>query len=354
MTVTYPKLAYIEDSIKRIQGNLASKSCLILRNTTAEGIKPYLRYILALDGFDLTIHWGHYDNILQDASGLREYSGWIDIDTIIVWFWLEAALSKEPHVDELGRVKEFERISSYCKAVIDGIRSNSDANILWMGFENPIRSSLFQGAHDKSTEEWLVSSLNTKVKEYLSEAKNAFFVSTQACLERVGEHNYYDRRYWYSSKAPFSRDAMAILALEMGKHFRNLNGCVRKLLVLDADQTLWGGIVGEDGIEGIELGDSNIGLAYIAFQRKILELRKNGVILALCSKNNYDDVVEVFRRNPDMPLSLDHFSAVQINWDDKPSNILKICSELNLGLGSVVFVDDSEYEINIVGTACLK
>ncbi len=344
----FPKLAYIEDIIKKSDRTSRSKSCLVLRNTIIEGIEPYLRYLHALDDIDLNIVWGHYDNIVQDAWELNKNSGWSDVDTIVVWLWLDGILTTTSSHSGKKTHQDFERIDLYCKNVINGIRSNTNSIILWMGFEATVKNSLMQSDSNQDIENTLACSLNSKVKEYLSEAKNAYFVSTQACLERVGENSYYDWRYWYSSRAPFSRDAMSVLAIEMGKHFRNLNGCVRKLLILDADNTLWGGVVGEDGADGIEVGDTKVGQAYTNFQNNILELRQSGVVLALCSKNNYGDVLEAFNRNPHMPLALEHFSAVKVNWEAKPTNIIKICSELNLGLSSVVFVDDSDYEINLV------
>ena len=119
---------------------------------------------------------------------------------------------------------------------------------------------------------------------------------------------------------------------------------IRKCLVLDLDNTLWGGIIGEDGLDGIELGPEGIGRAYGEFQQVILALYEKGVILAINSKNNYEDAIEVIRQHPHMVLREEHFGSFQINWEDKVTNMYRIADELNIGLDSLVFMDDSPQE----------
>ena len=123
---------------------------------------------------------------------------------------------------------------------------------------------------------------------------------------------------------------------------------MKKCLVLDCDNVLWGGIIGEDGIDGIKLDTSNSGSVYYEFQRVLLTLFNRGVVLALCSKNNEDDVWDVFDKHPNMLLKREHISAYRINWENKADNISDIASELNLSLEHCVFADDSEFEIESV------
>ena len=123
-----------------------------------------------------------------------------------------------------------------------------------------------------------------------------------------------------------------------------LKNRIRKCLVLDLDNTLWGGIVGEDGLDGIQLSPEGIGRAYVEFQRAILALHERGTILAINSRNNYDDAMEAIRQHPHMVLAERHFASAQINWSDKASNMRRIAEELNIGLDSLVFLDDSPQE----------
>ncbi len=120
------------------------------------------------------------------------------------------------------------------------------------------------------------------------------------------------------------------------------------MIAVDADNTLWGGVIGEDGVNGIALGPDYPGNAYVAFQRRLLDLQQRGFILVLCSKNNPADVAEVLERHPHQILRSHHFSAQRVNWETKPRNLESLADELKLGLDSFIFIDDSEYECTLV------
>ena len=122
----------------------------------------------------------------------------------------------------------------------------------------------------------------------------------------------------------------------------------KKCLVLDLDNTLWGGVLGEDGPDGIKIGGDYPGKAFQRFQEGLLELSKNGVILAICSKNNEQDVLELWEKNPYLVLRKEHFAAYRINWQDKATNLEELAEELNLGLDSFVFVDDNPVERTLI------
>ena len=122
----------------------------------------------------------------------------------------------------------------------------------------------------------------------------------------------------------------------------------KKCLVLDLDNTLWGGVLGEDGVDGIKLGGDYPGNAFAEWQRALLQLARNGVILAVCSKNNKADVIQAWETNPFMVLKREHFSATRINWQDKATNLREIADELNIGLDSFVFLDDSPAERELI------
>lgn len=132
---------------------------------------------------------------------------------------------------------------------------------------------------------------------------------------------------------------------------RKLDGIAmkrKKCIVLDLDNTLWGGVLGEEGVSGIKIGGDYPGKAYLFFQNSLLQLSKSGVILAVCSKNNESDVLEVWERNPFIVLKKEQFAAYRINWNDKASNIKELSEELNIGLDSFVFVDDNPSERELV------
>jgi FkbH-like protein len=143
----------------------------------------------------------------------------------------------------------------------------------------------------------------------------------------------YTERFWMEAGASLAR------LLALGKI------APRKCVVLDCDNTLWGGVVGEDGIGGIKIGDDYPGSCFRDFQQYLLTLRAQGVMLALCSKNNAADVWEVFDNHDRMVLRREHIAAYRINWQDKPSNLIELSRELNIGLDAMVFIDDSAMEI---------
>jgi FkbH-like protein len=166
---------------------------------------------------------------------------------------------------------------------------------------------------------------------------------------RRGNLSGVDDRTWFESKQPFAADLLVDVAREYAHILSRLARASKKMLVLDLDNTLWGGVIGDDGLEGIELGTTSPrGEAFRDFQLYLLELSKRGVLLAVCSKNDYDRAIEPFEKHPEMVLRLKDIVSFKANWEPKPDNIRQIARELNLGLDSLVFVDDNRAEIEIV------
>lgn len=166
---------------------------------------------------------------------------------------------------------------------------------------------------------------------------------------RCGTQNVSDDRAWYETKQPFSLQFIPDVAREVLTIISAYHAPHKKVLVLDLDNTLWGGVVGDDGLEGIELGDvSARGQAFKSFQQFIRTLSERGIVLAVCSKNEPEIVMQVFEEHPEMVLSREDIAIFLVNWQPKSDNIREIAAELNLGLDSVVFVDDNPAEIEIV------
>ncbi len=166
---------------------------------------------------------------------------------------------------------------------------------------------------------------------------------------RRGNLSGVDDRTWFESKQPFAAGLLVDVAREYAHVLSNLTSAAKKVLVLDLDNTLWGGVVGDDGLEGIELGTTSPrGEAYRDFQQYLLELVKRGVLLAVCSKNDHDKAIEPFEKHPEMVLRLKDIACFKANWEPKSENIRQIARELNLGIDSLVFMDDNRAEIEIV------
>jgi FkbH-like protein len=257
-----------------------------------------------------------------------------------------SALQAEEVQNEVARIQET------VTNILNGIRKQTDGMILWHGFELPLYPGL--GTWDSQIPEGqtgVISELNNLLRTALQSVPNAYFVDLNLCLARVGGNTFYDDRYWHIGRAPYSREALCEIASEDFKFIRALKGKNKKCLVLDCDNVLWGGIIGEDGMSGIKLSKTYPGSPYYEFQQEVLSLYNRGIILALCSKNNAADVWEVFNNHPDMVLKEKHIAAAEINWQDKATNLRQIAANLNIGLDSLVFVDDSEFEVNWVREA---
>jgi FkbH-like protein len=184
-------------------------------------------------------------------------------------------------------------------------------------------------------------------KAWFHLAKRTPGVSVMDCdrlVREIGWNRWYDPRYWAVAKLPLTSAALERIAEEYAKYLKAFFGLARKVLVLDLDNTLWGGIVGEDGLHRLQLGSEYPGSAFLELQRVILSLHDRGVVLAINSKNNPDDAQEVIERHPAMILRPKHFAATRINWNDKAQNLQELAQELNLNLDSFVFVDDSAVE----------
>ena len=163
-------------------------------------------------------------------------------------------------------------------------------------------------------------------------------------IKEFGRERFYSRKMWYLGSIPFSASGEEKIAGSLARLLRAYQGKRKKVLALDLDNTLWGGVVGEEGIDGITLSTEKEGKAFHDFQRRILDLKQMGVMLTVVSKNNPEDALEVFLKHPAMVLKAEDFVSMKINWDPKPQNIAALSQELNVGLDAFVLIDDSPFE----------
>lgn len=187
-------------------------------------------------------------------------------------------------------------------------------------------------------------SANTQLREAFKDEPRVQVCDLDALAAYFGYANAFSPEMAAMARVPFSEGFLALLAQKLVSHLKVHCQLIRKCLVLDCDNTLWGGIVGEDGIDGIRIGPDWPGREFLEFQKAILELYEQGVILAVNSKNNEADVMAVLRDHPHMLLRESHFAAIAANWDSKPVNMKKIADEINIGTDTFVFVDDNPAE----------
>ncbi|MBN2088467.1 HAD family hydrolase [candidate division KSB1 bacterium] len=191
---------------------------------------------------------------------------------------------------------------------------------------------------------------NHKLYKLVQEYPNIKVVDFYDFINRYNQSTWIDWKFYYLSQMVINPKLADDFQDWLVAKINAIQSKRKKCLILDLDNTLWGGILGEDGLEGIKLGNSYPGKAYYDFQLSILEASKNGIILAVCSKNNENDVLEAWEKNPSMILKSNNFAAYRINWQNKAANILELAKELNIGLDSMVFIDDNPVERNLIRT----
>jgi FkbH-like protein len=330
------------------ENSLTSVKIYVLRNFTIEGIDPYIKYKFLQSGLKADIIYGNYDSITQEIIDDSSLLYKNKTDLIVISLYLETYLSGTWR-SNWDSIDVFDGL----KTIYLELASKTTATILINTFISPFYSNYGVGGGAEFPSRFHeTEKLNQMIRDFVRDTGQQFVLIDWARFIRlIGESDSLDYRFWYMSKSPFKKKFLEAYASEITTVTRALMGKSKKCLVLDCDNTLWGGVVGEDGLHGIALDPHSYpGNVFFEFQQSVIELYERGVILALCSKNNERDVWDVFENHQYCRLTRDHFSATRINWEDKASNIRAIAQELNIGLDSFVFVDDSSMECGLVGS----
>lgn len=271
-------------------------------------------------------------------SGYGDVSVTPDSETELVWFYQVPI-----NFDSDARTKEVEAMKDKLGLVVARLKPGQTLFVL--SLENTFPLHLTD--RDLSLSR-AIAGFNDFVLEQESSRSDVRFVDFSEYLSGFQQKSWMVWRFYFISQMIFSPEVAAGFYSWFCKRKAQISGQRKKCLVLDLDNTLWGGVLGEDGIEGIKIGGDYPGNAFQYFQEGIIELGRRGVILAVCSKNNEADVMEAWRKNPFMKLTDRHLAAFRINWDNKADNIRAIAKELNIGLDSMVFVDDNPTERELI------
>ncbi len=187
----------------------------------------------------------------------------------------------------------------------------------------------------------------------LAERKgNVYIFDLADTISEIGRKQFYSNKMWYMGSVPYSRDGLNAVATEINRVLGSAFSSRKKIIALDLDDTLWGGIIGEDGIDGIELSDHKEGQRYYDFQRQMLEMKNRGIVLAINSKNNLEDAEAAIQGHPAMLLRDEDFVSRKINWENKAINLKAMESELNITEGGFIFIDDNPVQRETVKGEC--
>ena len=347
-----PQFAFISRELEKIpRGTLGLKSLKValLSSFSIEFIRNSLTVLGFLNGIELEIYLAGFGQIQQEIrnpkSGLFAFSPDVVILALEGRDWLPEVyrdyleLFAGDFEDVLSRFRE------ELQELLKIFRSGCRATVLVNNFVPPIwRQIGILDGQAGTGQAQLVHRINGTLASICQQHPGVLSVDYVGLASRMGTLRWYDERMNHFAKAPIAMDMLPHLAAEYVKYFRGLTGQTKKCLVLDLDNTLWGGVLGEEGLAGIQLGSVYPGSAYLAFQQEILNLQKRGVLLAIASKNNAADVEEVFAKHPSMLLKREHFANVQIHWRQKSESLGEIARQLNIGLEHMVFVDDNPAE----------
>jgi len=320
--------------------NSNSYNISVLSNITINQIKEILEYVLRNENINANVRIGDFDNIVQDSIKYEN-------PNVVIIFWeLCNIIDGLQYRIELFDDDQFNAILEKTKSEIDLALKNLNKTSLVLF--NKFTSIPFSSLNiRKSNLEKFADQLNKYLKDKILE--NVKLVDLDKVIAEVNVDRSFDLRYYYSSKALYTIEFFKIYAEHIKPFIMSANGKSKKALIFDCDDTLWKGILGEDGFDKIEMSPrTKNGLIFSEVQSIALSLNKQGILIGLCSKNNPKDVDEVINSHPDMKLREEYITINKSNWSDKVSNLRQIAKELNIGLDSLVFIDDSSFEVNLI------
>jgi len=327
---------------KEIGETLESKpyKISILSNIIVHQIKEILEYQLRTGGINANVVLGDYDNIVQDSLKYKESNA-----VLIFWELCNIIDGLQFKID-LFDDRQLNEIFEKTKSEIDLILKNLGKTSLVL--LNVFTSLSFSTSARRKTK---LEELADQLNQYLADniPANVRLVELDKVIASIGVEDSFDYRYYYSSKALYTVNFFKSYAEYVKPFIMSVNGKAKKALIFDCDNTLWKGILGEDGYDNIEMSPrTKDGLIFAEIQSIALALNKQGILICLCSKNNPEDVDKVIKSHPDMQLRDKHITINKSNWSDKVSNLREIAQELNIGLDSFVVVDDSKFEVNLI------
>ena len=289
----------------------------IFRNYT---IEPFFK--------DLNAVFSGYEDISFVDAGTDRY----------IWWYL----SPYKNDDEII-VNEIDNYGNLLEFALSHIKGNKPV----FAFSMQIIYTVNYQTENKKVSEAIIN-YNKKLKILSENYQNLKIIDISDFLNRYSQEQLVDWKFFYLSQMPLNPK----LTVEFGYWFKRQIEIIelqrKKCLILDLDNTIWGGILGEDGAEDIKIGETYPGNCFLFFQEYLLQLYKNGIILAVCSKNNEKDVLDLWKSHPYLKIRQEQLATYRINWNNKVDNIREIAEELNIGLDSLVFVDDNPTERELV------
>lgn len=345
------KISKAADEIRQNHPDLISVRIAVTGTSNIQFFTAVLKPFLFASGLNAEIFEGQYagldSEIRDENSSLYRFNpdvviaitGYRDIHEFPDF------LSPADEVDKLADIKTDEILSLWEK-----FHQHSNAKVYLTNYAVSNRHILgAMEANLPSAPDQFIRLVNHKI--LMQKPDFMQMIDQESIASDYGKDRWFDDSAWFISKQPFALEALPFFCYALARQIASSLGKLKKCLVIDLDNTLWGGVIGDDGLEGINLDPNNaVGEAYLDFQKTLRKFKERGVLLCVCSKNEEQTALRVFSEHPQMILTKNDFAAFIANWDDKATNLRKIADQLNIGLDSIVFFDDNPAERQLIRT----
>ncbi|MEA2070416.1 MAG: HAD-IIIC family phosphatase [Asgard group archaeon] len=322
----------------------------LLSSFTIDPLATFLDVDCRLEGLFPELYIGPFnryqDLIINQKSELYDFNA----DVIFFFVRLESLLNEDfkvkfARMSESELEDEIERIINHLNYLLTTLTDNTNALVVFSNFIVPVFSPLgIQDNKRKIGMKRFYKIINDKLEKMFRDSQQVFIFDFDESASKFGKEDYINYPNYYRGAMLLNEDFLPTVSYDLMGYIKALKGKSKKCIVLDLDNTLWGGIIGEDGMNGIKLNPSYPGNEYIDFQKTILSFYNRGVILAVNSKNNEADALEVFQDHPYMQIQENHLASYRINWQDKVQNLIELANDINIGIDSMVFFDDNPVE----------
>ena len=349
--IDHKNFIQLSNNCKKDTKNFPKYNLALLGDCATQHLSIALKGYAYINHLALDIFEGGYNQILPNIINYDSEMYGFKPDAILIFMCVENLYSAwcETPVKERNEFafKTVSNIYSYWNY----ISTNSSSVILQLSFAE-YDDFVFGNYACKHNSSFIfqLRKINFLLMEECTEKNNVYFIDLCGIQSRVGRTNLFDPKLYFIAKMPISLNVLPLVAANIVNVIQTLRGIVKKCIILDLDNTLWGGIIGDDGLAGIQIGELGAGKVFSEFQIWLKELKNRGILLAVCSKNTETTAKEPFEKHDEMILRLDDFSVFIANWDDKATNIRHIQKSLNIGMDSFVFIDDNKFERDLVSS----
>jgi len=343
------KFAELKKNLKKDAGHLKTIKVAILGDSSTQLLATAIRGYGIEQEYNIEVFDSPYDQIKQQILNYSSDLYLFKPDFVIV---CNSHVKLQNTFYKLSKVERIEFADSQIEEIerlLSALRENISCNVIYFNFPET-GDPVFGSYGNKIPVSYIyqLRKLNYGLMRLGEKHNNVHIADLAAMYSRVGRSFAFTSSLYVTSDIVYNFDLLPHLAKSIVDIVKAVNGKIVKCVILDLDNTLWGGIIGDDGIENIELGNLGIGKAFTEFQLWLKQLKDRGVILAVCSKNDEAIARYAFENHPEMVLKIDDIAIFVANWENKADNITYIKEFLNIGYDSIVFLDDSQFERNIV------